>query len=54
MTRRLARRSTVIMSASLLNRVTIDPNVCHGKPCVRRLRYHLEMLLEPLKFGHDD
>jgi uncharacterized protein (DUF433 family) len=33
---------------SLLDRITIDPNVCHGKPCVRGLRYPVEFLLELL------
>lgn len=32
----------------LLARVTVDPNICHGKPCVRGLRYPVEMLLELL------
>ena len=30
----------------LLKRVTIDPQVCHGKPCIRGLRYPVSMLLE--------
>jgi len=33
---------------SLLSRITIDPAVCHGKPCVRGLRYPVETLLELL------
>ena len=51
------RRSTgtpfcynVVMDA-LLSRITIDPAVCHGKPCVRGLRYPVEMLLELLSSG---
>jgi uncharacterized protein (DUF433 family) len=36
---------------SLLSRITIDPAVCHGKPCVRGLRYHVETLLELLSSG---
>jgi uncharacterized protein (DUF433 family) len=35
----------------LLSRITIDPNICHGKPCVRGLRYPVEMLLELLSSG---
>ncbi len=35
----------------LLNRITIDPAVCHGKPCVRGLRYPVETLLELLSSG---
>ncbi len=36
---------------TLLSRITIDPAVCHGKPCVRGLRYPVEMLLELLSSG---
>jgi uncharacterized protein (DUF433 family) len=32
----------------LLARITMDPNICHGKPCVRGLRYPVEFLLELL------
>ncbi len=24
---------------ALLQRITIDPEICHGKPCIRHLRY---------------
>ncbi|MCP4754464.1 MAG: DUF433 domain-containing protein [Proteobacteria bacterium] len=33
---------------SLLKRITIDPEICHGKPCIRGLRYTVEMILELL------
>ena len=36
---------------TLLGRITIDPTVCHGKPCVRGLRYPVETLLELLSSG---
>lgn len=36
---------------TLLHRITIDPNVCHGKPCIRGLRYPVELLLELLTSG---
>ncbi len=41
---------------SLLNRITIDPAVCHGKPCIRGLRYPVETILELLSSGmtHDE
>ena len=32
----------------LLSRITIDPAVCHGKPCIRGLRYPVEFILEML------
>jgi uncharacterized protein (DUF433 family) len=31
---------------NLLARITVDPRVCHGKPCIRGLRYPVEFLLE--------
>jgi uncharacterized protein (DUF433 family) len=34
-----------------LTRITIDPGICHGKPCIRGLRYPVEMLLELLSSG---
>jgi uncharacterized protein (DUF433 family) len=37
--------------ATLLDRITIDPTVCHGKPCVRGLRYPVEILYELLSSG---
>lgn len=36
---------------SLLSRITMDPLVCHGKPCIRGLRYPVETLLELLSSG---
>jgi len=38
-------------SEGLLSRITVDPDVCHGKPCVRGLRYPVETLLEYLAGG---
>ena len=32
----------------LLDRITIDTDICHGKPCIRGLRYPVEMILELL------
>lgn len=39
------------MSQALLARITVDPDVCHGKPCIRGLRYPVEMVLELLSGG---
>ena len=36
---------------SLLQRITIDPEICHGKPTVRGLRYPVENLVELLASG---
>jgi uncharacterized protein (DUF433 family) len=35
----------------LLSRITIDPEICHGKPCIRHLRYPVESLLEYIVAG---
>jgi len=35
----------------LLNRITIDPDICHGKPTIRGLRYPVENMLELLASG---
>lgn len=35
----------------MLNRITIDPKICHGKPVVRGLRYPVENILELLASG---
>ncbi|MCT7977068.1 DUF433 domain-containing protein [Laspinema olomoucense] len=39
------------MDNSPLQRITIDPEICHGKPCIRGLRYPVEFLLELLSSG---
>ncbi|HZH33189.1 MAG TPA: DUF433 domain-containing protein [Pyrinomonadaceae bacterium] len=36
---------------NLAQRITTDPNICHGKPCIRGLRYPVEMILELLSSG---
>lgn len=33
------------------DRISIDPAICHGKPCIRGLRYPVENLLELLAGG---
>ena len=34
-----------------LNRITIDPSICHGKPVIRGMRYPIENILELLSSG---
>jgi uncharacterized protein (DUF433 family) len=36
---------------NLISRITINPEVCHGKPTIRGLRYPVEMILELLSSG---
>ena len=35
----------------LLQRITLNPSMCHGKPCIRGLRYPVETMLELLSTG---
>jgi uncharacterized protein (DUF433 family) len=39
------------MSDTLTSRITIDPDICHGKPTIRGLRYPVQTLLELLSAG---
>jgi uncharacterized protein (DUF433 family) len=39
------------LSTTLLERITIDPDICHGKPAIRGLRYPVESILEYLAGG---
>jgi uncharacterized protein (DUF433 family) len=34
-----------------LSRITINPEVCHGRPTIRGLRYPVEMVLDLLSAG---
>lgn len=44
------------MSDHLLTRITVDSEICHGKPTVRGMRYPVEMILDLLAAGmsHDE
>ena len=37
--------------SGLLERITTHPDICHGKPCIRGLRYPVDMILELLSAG---
>ena len=39
------------MNDTLLQRITHNPHICHGKPCIRGLRYPVEFILELLSSG---
>jgi uncharacterized protein (DUF433 family) len=36
---------------SLLKRISVDPNVCFGKPCIRGTRIWVSLILENLAEG---
>jgi uncharacterized protein (DUF433 family) len=40
-----------ISALFLKNRITLNPDICHGKPCIRNRRYPIEMVLELLASG---
>jgi uncharacterized protein (DUF433 family) len=35
----------------LLNRISIDPNICFGKPCIRGTRIWVSLILDCLASG---
>lgn len=39
------------MNASLLNRITMEPGKCGGKPCIRSMRIRVSDILEMLGEG---
>jgi len=52
----LGNRATLVYflymtNDNLLSRITVDPNICHGQPCLRGLRYPVELILELLSSG---
>ncbi len=36
---------------SQLDRITSDANVCHGKPCIRNMRWPVEVIIDLLGSG---
>lgn len=36
---------------NLLQRITINPDICHGKPTIRNMRYPVSMILDLLSAG---
>jgi len=40
-----------ILMANLLDRITLDPRIAHGKPTIRGLRYPVETMLELMSGG---
>jgi len=34
-----------------IERITTDPSICHGKPCVRGMRWPVEVILDMLSSG---
>lgn len=38
-------------ATKILERITIDPEICHGKPCVRGMRWPVEVVMDMLGSG---
>ena len=36
---------------NLLSRITLNPEICHGKPTIRNKRYTVELILDFLSAG---
>ena len=39
------------MDSQHLNRITINPEICHGKPTIRNKRYTVDLILDLLSAG---
>jgi uncharacterized protein (DUF433 family) len=39
------------MDNPLLSRITRNPDICHGKPTIRNMRYPVELILDLLSAG---
>lgn len=44
-------KKSVIDMNKLLNRITTDPEICHGKPCLRGMRWPVEVIIDMLGSG---
>jgi len=49
--KRRTQSAQTLQEDNLLSRITIDPEICHGKPAIRHLRYPVESILEYLAGG---
>lgn len=36
---------------SYIKRITVNPEICHGKPCIRGMRFPVEVILDMLGAG---
>jgi uncharacterized protein (DUF433 family) len=47
----MSQGAASIAENELLARITLDPDICHGQPCIRGLRYPVTTVLELLSSG---
>ena len=36
---------------NILDRITIDPEICHGKACIRHMRWPVEVIIDLIASG---
>lgn len=39
------------MEEKFLNRITLNPEICHGRPTIRNTRYTVDLILDLLSAG---
>ena len=39
------------MNSELIDRITVNPEICHGKPTIRNKRYTVDLILDLLSAG---
>jgi uncharacterized protein (DUF433 family) len=39
------------MENSLMSRISVNPEICHGKPTIRNKRYTVDLILDLLSAG---
>lgn len=37
--------------SNLLNRITVDTDICHGKACIRHMRWPVEVVIDLIASG---
>lgn len=42
------------MTSNFINRITINPEICNGKPTIRNTRYTVDLILDLLSAGLSD
>lgn len=42
------------MNRQLISRITINPEICHGKPTIRNTRYTVDLILDLLSAGMNE
>lgn len=42
------------MNKQLLNRITINPEICQGRPTIRNTRYTVDLILDLLSSGMNE